>query len=67
VRCCRGVAREIYAAEGFDECEPWLGFPAGPKKTSWNYAAGGNHELPAYWQKLVDHWKATYPHWIGRQ
>ena len=49
---------EVCAAECFDECEPWQGFRSGPKKISWNFAAGGDRDLYEYWQKLVDHWKA---------
>jgi hypothetical protein len=50
--------REVCAAEGFDECEPWAGFPAGPTHGSWNYDAGGARELPPHYQKLLEQMRA---------
>jgi hypothetical protein len=41
------VWQTVCAEVGFDECEPWEGYPAGPKKQSWN-PAGADRELPEY-------------------
>jgi hypothetical protein len=34
--------RDICANKGFDQCEPWNGFPEGPTTDSWNHASGGD-------------------------
>jgi hypothetical protein len=46
--------RDVCANEGFDECEPWNGFPEGPTMDSWNHASGGNRLLRPYYQKLFE-------------
>jgi hypothetical protein len=58
---------DVCAEVGFDVCEPWEGFPAGPKKENWAKAPGADRPMPDYYQKLLDHWKQTLPHMIGRQ
>jgi len=63
----RELWREICADRGYDECEPWQGWPAGPKRDFMENAPGADRPLPDYWQKLLDHWRETFPHMIGRQ
>jgi hypothetical protein len=59
--------REICAECGYD-CEPWEGWPAGPKRDFMkNAAGGGDRPLPVYWQKLLEQWQRTLPHMLGRQ
>lgn len=59
--------REICAERGYDECEPWRGWPDPPKRDFLQNAPGADQPLHPAWQKLLDGWKAEYPHWIGRQ
>ena|SRR5580698_6961070 len=59
--------REICADRGFDECEPWQGWPAGPKRDFLEKLPGAERPLHPAWQKLFDQWQADYPHMIGRQ
>jgi hypothetical protein len=63
----RDLWREICVERGYDKCEPWDGWPNPPKRESWKNARGTDRQAPAYLQKLFDHWKADYPHMIGRQ
>ena len=46
--------RDVCANEGFDECEPWNGFPEVPTTDSWNHAAGGDRLLRPYNQKIFE-------------
>ncbi|MGA9007949.1 MAG: hypothetical protein WB495_13955 [Xanthobacteraceae bacterium] len=39
---------------GYDECEPWEGFPAPPKKENFANAPGANREFSEEWQKHFD-------------
>jgi hypothetical protein len=55
------VWRDACADVGFDECEPWEGYPAGPKKPSWN-PAGANRELTPAYDKLYQQMRG----WLGR-
>lgn len=59
--------REICAERGYDECEPWLGWPVAPKRDFMKNAPGADRPVPDYWQKLMDQWQRTLPHVIGRQ
>jgi hypothetical protein len=61
------VWREICAERGYDECEPWQGWPAGPKRDFMKNAPGADRSLPEHWQKLMEHWHRTLPHMIGQQ
>jgi hypothetical protein len=63
----RELWREICADRGFDEVEPWPGFPAGPKRDFLEKLPGADRPLHPAWQALLDQWQARYPHWIGRQ
>ncbi len=54
----RELWRDICANEGFDECEPWNGFPEGPTTDSWNPASGGNRLLRPYYQKVFEQMRA---------
>ena len=50
--------RDVCASEGFDECEPWNGFPEGPTTDSWNHASGGDRLLRPHYQKLFEMMRA---------
>jgi len=63
----RELWREICAERGYDECEPWNGWPAAPPRDFLNGAPGADRALPPHWQRLLDFWKTTLPHVIGRQ
>jgi hypothetical protein len=59
--------REIIADRGYDKCEPWQGWPAGPKRDFLEHAPGSDRELPPHWQRLFDRFHEIVPHMIGRQ
>lgn len=59
--------RKVCADVGLDECEPWEGWPAPPKRDFMKNAPGADRPLPEYLQKLLDKWKADFPHMLGRQ
>jgi hypothetical protein len=59
--------REICAERGYDECEPWQGWPAGPKRDFLEKLPGSDREPPPHWQKLFDRFHEIVPHMIGRQ
>ena len=63
----RELWREICAERGFDECEPWQGWPAAPKRDFLNDAPGSDRPLPECWQKLFDRFHEIVPHMIERQ
>ena len=69
VRDCapRQLWREICGAMGYDECTPWRGWPQPPKRDFMKNAPGADRPLPDYLQKLLDRWKADYPHFLARQ
>jgi hypothetical protein len=45
--------RYVCAEAGFDECEPWEGFPAWPKLESGNRAAADDGKDPDYYEQQV--------------
>jgi len=47
------IWRQVCAECGFDECEPWEGYPAPPNKEAFLNAPGANQPLPWYYEKLV--------------
>jgi len=59
--------QEICADRGQDKCEPWDGWPDGPKRDFLKDAPGADRPLHPAFAKLLDRWKAEYPHMIGRQ
>ena len=46
--------QDACADASYDECEPWEGFLAPPKKEDFANSPGGNRELPEEWQKWLD-------------
>ena len=63
----RELWREICAERGYDECEPWQGWPAPPKRDFLKDAPGSDRPLPEHWQRLFDRFHEIVPHMIGRQ
>ncbi|MFZ3224945.1 MAG: hypothetical protein WB772_01065 [Xanthobacteraceae bacterium] len=59
--------REICAERGYDECEPWQGWPEPPKRDFLKNAPGSDRPLCEHWQKLLDRFHEIVPHMIGRQ
>jgi hypothetical protein len=51
--CPIEIWRQVCAECGFDECEPWEGYPAPPKRENWQHAPGANQPLPWHYEKLV--------------
>jgi hypothetical protein len=57
----REVWHDLLLDMGFDECEPWNGYPNGPKRESWN-PAGADRELSPAYDKLHHQIQG----WLGR-
>lgn len=47
------IWRTVCADCGFDECKPWEGYPAPPKRENWQHSPGADQPLPWYYEKLA--------------
>jgi hypothetical protein len=45
---------DVCAEAGLDLCEPWDGWPAGPKKETFANARGANQEIPPEWKERFE-------------
>jgi hypothetical protein len=55
------VWQMVCAEVGLDECEPWIGYPAGPRKDSWS-KAGADRELTPEYDRLYQQMRS----WTGK-